>query len=78
MKYFLVMDENTLCYEQDGTSCLGCLAGSVIRGGRNPLNGSFHPSINFNSRKATLADFDFFRICSEGYKIDAEGFVLSD
>jgi hypothetical protein len=35
MSKYLVVNENTLCYSQEGTVMLGVLTGSVLRGGRD-------------------------------------------
>jgi len=61
VQYF-VFNENTLCYLREGDYRYGVLAGSVIRGGRNPLEGM---TIRFDSdvvRQATVADFDAYRV----------------
>lgn len=60
-KYF-VCDENTLCYQVEGDTMLGILAGSVIRGGRNPLDGVTHASTFRTMRPATVEDFSSFRV----------------
>jgi hypothetical protein len=69
-----VKDENTLCYFQGdmpddhGWYFAGVLAGSVLRGGHDPKNGSCVWSRSVDTiRIATKEDFDFFRVCSKGY-----------
>jgi hypothetical protein len=65
---YVVLDENTLCYRIPGMSTmLGVLAGSVIRGGHNPINGPVSILPGANMREATLKDFDFFRVCPIGH-----------
>lgn len=61
VQYF-VFNENTLCYLQEGDPRYGVLAGSTIRGGRNPLDGMVIRSDLDRVRQATLADFDAYRI----------------
>lgn len=58
---YVVMDENTLGYVIEGNrNIIGVLTGSVIRGGRNWLNGPAVVSPGFTRlRPATEADFDF-------------------
>lgn len=65
---YVVLNENTLCYRIEATpSMLGVLAGSVRRGGHNPLYGpvSFTPSCAL--REATQKDFDEYSVCSKGH-----------
>ena len=59
---YFVCDENTLCYQIEGDPMLGVLAGSVIRGGRNPLNGVTHRETFRTVRQATVEDFAVYRI----------------
>ncbi|WP_176043008.1 hypothetical protein [Burkholderia stabilis] len=60
---YVVMDENTLGYVIEGRrNIIGVLAGSVIRGGRNWLNGPAVVLPGYTRiRAATEADFDFYR-----------------
>lgn len=67
MDKYIVKNENTLCYRQEGTQFVGVLAGSVIRGGHNPLNGSIIIAPSDALRPATLEDFEFFRVCPKGH-----------
>lgn len=68
-KYF-VLNENTLCYViKGGYPFLGVLAGSVIKGGHSPLNGSICVGSLDKLRPATLADFEAFRVSPRGHLI---------
>lgn len=58
---YFVCDENTLCCQVPGDTLIGILAGSVIRGGRNPLNGVTHVSTFRTVRPATADDFTEYR-----------------
>jgi hypothetical protein len=65
---YLVCNENTLCYRQDGVlGLLGVLAGKPQIGGRDWRSGSFAPAPSDKLRAATLADFDFFRVSPVGH-----------
>lgn len=44
---------------------LGVLAGSVRRGGHNPMNGAVFIGPNCELHEATQLDFDDFRVCSK-------------
>lgn len=59
---YVVKDEHTLGYMIGNTGNMGVLAGSVVRGGHNWINGSVSV---FGSviRDATLADFEAYRVC---------------
>jgi hypothetical protein len=60
---YVVMDEHTLGYLLEETpNYIGVLAGSVLRGGRNPLDGPaiVTPGLT-RLRPATETDFEFFR-----------------
>lgn len=62
---YLVMDEKTLCYRLDPPQLffVGVLAGSVLRGGCGPLDGTaaIVPNVT-RLRAATEIDFEFFRV----------------
>ncbi|HDS1721705.1 hypothetical protein NPS53_09345 [Pseudomonas putida] len=67
---YVVLNEHTLCYRIEATpTMLGVLAGSVRKGGHNPLYGpvSFTPRCTL--REATQKDFDEYRVCSKGYQL---------
>ena len=65
---YVVLNEHTLAYRLPATpNLLGVLAGSVLRGGHNPLNGSVSISERDHLRPATHADFDAYRVCSRGH-----------
>lgn len=64
---YIVKNENTLCYRQDGSHFVGVLAGSVLRGGHNPLYGPVCIAPTDTVRPATLADFEFFNVCPIGH-----------
>lgn len=67
---YVVKDEHTLGYIYDEQPhLLGVLHGSVIRGGHDWRNGPVAISSDENLRKATQADFDFYRVCSKGYDL---------
>jgi hypothetical protein len=68
---YVVLNENTLGYLQDGSMFMGVLAGSVIKGGHDWKNGpvAFNPEID-SVRPATLADFKAFRVCATGYRLE--------
>jgi hypothetical protein len=58
---YFVEDENTLVYLMEN-GAYGILAGSVIRGGRNWLDGWFPAACAGKMRLATRADFDLYRV----------------
>jgi len=64
---YLVGDEHTLVYKYPGQLMMGVLAGSVIRGGHNPLNGCVVASQFKTLRPATVEDFKFFRVSHKGH-----------
>lgn len=65
---YVVLGEHTLCYRiPQAPLTLGVLAGSVIRGGHNPLNGPVSILPNEKMRPATIEDFEFFRVCHVGH-----------
>ena len=68
MKY-IVINENTLGYRIEGSPFIGVLAGSVLRGGSNPINGTISLSSLDLVRDATLSDFEFFRVCASGHLV---------
>ncbi|EKP0311625.1 hypothetical protein ACTG16_22950 [Aeromonas sp. 23P] len=65
---FYVLNENTLCYQQCGSSMYGALASN--KHGRNPVNGPFFVGSQDALRPATVADFDTFRVSVKGYEQD--------
>lgn len=65
---FFVLNENTLCYQQNGSSMFGTLGSN--KDGRNPMNGPFSIGSLDKLRPATVADFDTFRVCVKGYEAD--------
>ena len=65
---YVVVNENTLGIIREGyPNTLEVLAGSVIRGGYNPMNGPIGITKNDNIRPATYEDFDTFRLCPKGH-----------
>jgi len=64
---YFVCNENTLCYQNDGDTCLGVLADKPIKGGRAWLSGPFTPTPSDRLRPATLADFDYYRVDPTGH-----------
>lgn len=65
---YVVVNENTLGYIYDvQPDSLNVLAGSVIKGGRSPLNGPTFIGANDQVRPATLADFETFRVHPSGH-----------
>lgn len=63
---YVVLNGHTLCYRIDATpTMLGVLAGSVRRGGHNPMNGAVFIGPNCELHEATQLDFDDFRVCSK-------------
>lgn len=62
MPRYIVINENTLAYTQEGSLMVGVLAGSVLKGGANPLNGPIFISPSDKWRDATFEDFDTFRV----------------
>lgn len=70
---YVVKDEHTLGYMIGDTDSMGVLAGSVVRGGHNWINGSVSV---FGSviRDATLADFEAYRVCPPPkIRVETEG-----
>jgi hypothetical protein len=67
---YLVCDEHTLCYAYPNQLMMGVLAGSVIRGGHNPMSGCVFPSQFRTIRDATVEDFKFFRVSHKGHIAD--------
>lgn len=67
MAKYVVKNENTLCYRQEGSSLLGVLAGSVLRGGHDWKNGPVAVLPTDTLRDATLKDFEFYRVCPKGH-----------
>lgn len=63
---YVVLNGHTLCYRIEATpTMLGVLAGSVRRGGHDPMNGAVFFGPNCELREATQQDFDDYRICSK-------------
>jgi hypothetical protein len=61
---YVVLNESTLGYiNEERPNALGVLAGSVVRGGYNPLNGpvAIAPMID-ELRPAEIEDFDTYRV----------------
>lgn len=67
MSKYIVINENTLAYRIEGSQFVGVLAGSVVRGGRNPLDGTIPISPLDKVRDATLGDFESYRVCAKGH-----------
>ncbi len=60
---YVVKNENTLGYIFRGREhTMGVLAGSVIRGGHDPFNGSVAVTPSDKVRTATREDFDSYRV----------------
>jgi len=65
---YYVANENTLCYRQShwtglGYVMYGVLAGLLLRGGHNHLDGPFPFNPAWDKlRPATLADFEIYRV----------------
>jgi hypothetical protein len=64
---YIVMNENTLGIVHPN-NVVDVLAGKILKGGPNPLNGPviFSPGTD-HARLATQEDFDQFRVCSRGH-----------
>jgi hypothetical protein len=71
---YVVYKENTLGYifKFAGQLMLGVLGSSLINGGLHDLSGPYTLLENDidNLRKATLKDFETFRVSSKGYCLD--------
>lgn len=65
---YLVCDENTLCYQLAGDSSVGILAGKG-RSGRNWRDGTTHLGTFRTVRRATLKDFENFRVSPKGHVV---------
>lgn len=61
VEYF-VSNENTLCCLREGQPSYTILAGSVIRGGRSWLDGTFIRTSADTFRTATREDFKAYRV----------------
>lgn len=61
---YFVKDGNTLCCADDSRpDTMTVLAGDILRGGHNPINGAIPmPRDKSRLRPATLADFKEFRV----------------
>lgn len=66
---FYVVNENTLCFKIEGDPMMGVLAGKPQLGGRNWMNGPFTVTPSDKLRKATLQDFDFYRVSPIGHNV---------
>ncbi|MFA7483909.1 MAG: hypothetical protein WC314_25670 [Vulcanimicrobiota bacterium] len=64
---YVVMNENTLGYLTPVPFQLGVLAGSMLKGGHDPLNGVALITPSDRLRPAKKADFDTFRVVANGY-----------
>jgi hypothetical protein len=65
---YIVVGDHTLGYRQAGSTSMGVLAGSVIRGGHDPKNGPVEVMDGVDRiRLATLHDFAFFRVSPRGH-----------
>lgn len=66
---YLVINENTLGYQFDGDKLVGVLGGKVQLGGRSnsALEEPFLLTASDKVREATKADFEYFRVSSEGH-----------
>jgi hypothetical protein len=62
---YLVGDEHTLVYQQEGSNMLGVLHGSILRGSPygGPLQGMLLPAQFKVLREATIEDFKTYRVC---------------
>lgn len=67
MTSYHVLNENTLCYLQEGSSLYGVLAGKPQLGGHDWINGPVAVSSLDVLRPATLEDFDFYRVSPAGH-----------
>ena len=69
---YVVMNENTLGYlfGSENYPKMGVLAGSVIKGGHNWLNGPVSIGSLDVIRKATEEDFHSFRVSPKGYNLN--------
>ncbi|OSO51462.1 hypothetical protein BV363_03017 [Pseudomonas syringae pv. actinidiae] len=67
MTSYHVLNENTLCYLQDGAGLYGVLAGKPQHGGHDWINGPVVVSSLDKLRPATLEDFNFYRVCPAGH-----------
>lgn len=66
MNSYVVMNENALgLIRDDRPNWLEVLAGSVLKGGPNPMDGPKPIGGLDVVRPATQADFDAFRVCSK-------------
>jgi hypothetical protein len=71
-KYFVV-NEHTLCYQQEGMTDLGVLRASILRGSPfdgYPCPGTIVMPMNPDEmRPATKKDFEEFGVCHKGYLV---------
>ena len=65
---YIVVNESTLCYRQEGTTFVGgVLAGSVLRGGHDWKDGPILLASSDHIRAATEEDFGAFRVATRGH-----------
>lgn len=65
---YYVANENALVYATEVEGLYGVLAGKILRGGPNWMDGPINVS-NDNLRPATAADFDDYRVSTGGYNL---------
>lgn len=70
---YLVVNENTLCYDHGvtlaGIPYVGVLGGSIIKGGRHSFDGPILISPSDKVRPATLEDFETFHVSPKGHLV---------
>lgn len=68
---YLVVNENTLCYDHGRTLAgypyVGVLAGSIIKGGHHWADGPIMIMPTDKVRPATLEDFEMFKVSPKGH-----------
>ena len=65
---YAVLNEHTLGYVTDAQpNWFGVLASKPQRGGYDPKNGPVSIANGAGLRPATLADFEFYRVCPKGH-----------
>lgn len=68
---YVVLNEHTLCYRQEGSVMLGVLHSSVLRGGNHQF-GPVSVTSRDSLREATVEDFDTYRVRPEGHLISVK------